>query len=86
MTTLIYTRVFENMVKKGKWISSQLCISEVSFICNLYCEYCHNPPDGRKHKITEILKLVNKEKPYIISIEGKGKSLTNHEITRDHKK
>lgn len=63
-----------------KWISSQLCIAEASFTCNLYCEYCHNPPDGKRYFVDDILDLVKKEKPYAVSLEGRGEPLVNPNI------
>lgn len=67
-------------MNKKNWISSQLCIAEASFTCNLYCEYCHNPPDGKKYFIEDILNLVKKEKPYAVSLEGRGEPLVNPQV------
>ncbi|MEF3280861.1 MAG: radical SAM protein [Elusimicrobiota bacterium] len=63
-----------------RWISEQLCISEASFTCNLYCKYCHNPPSGVRNTIEEIIEKVKEEKPYAVSLEGRGEPLTNPDI------
>lgn len=65
-----------------KWISEQLCISEASFTCNLYCKYCHNPPTGKRNPAEYIIERVKEEKPYAVSLEGKGEPLTNPDIIR----
>ncbi|MGC8727662.1 MAG: radical SAM protein [Elusimicrobiales bacterium] len=65
-----------------KWISEQLCISEASFTCNLYCKYCHNPPTGQKNPIDFIINKVSEEKPYAVSLEGRGEPLTNPDIIK----
>lgn len=65
-----------------KWISSQLCIADASFTCNLYCEHCHNPPDGRKQDVDKIIKLVKEQRPYAVSLEGKGEPLINRDIIK----
>lgn len=66
---------------KNKWISEQLCISEASFTCNLYCRYCHSPPKPEeKADIYDIISKVKKLKPYAVSLEGNGEPLTNPNI------
>lgn len=65
-----------------KWISSQLCIADASFTCNLYCEHCHNPPEGKKRDIEKIVSMVKKENPYAVSLEGNGEPLINKDILK----
>lgn len=67
---------------KKKWISEQLCISEASFTCNLYCRYCHNPPTGKRNNIDKIITKVKRLKPYAVSLEGEGEPLTNPDIIK----
>ncbi len=73
-------RKTENKGAKKNWISSQLCIAEASFTCNLYCEYCHNPPDGKRFSIEKIIDMISSFKPYAVSLEGRGEPLVNNDI------
>jgi MoaA/NifB/PqqE/SkfB family radical SAM enzyme len=68
------------MATQKKWISEQLCVSDASFTCNLFCKYCHNPPDGGRKKIKEILAEIKKSDIDSISLEGNGEPTTNPDL------
>lgn len=63
-----------------KWISSQLCVADASFTCNLYCEHCHNPPQGKRYEAEKVIDIIRKEKPYAVSLEGMGEPLVNSDF------
>ncbi len=68
--------------KTRKWITSQLCISDASFTCNLYCEHCHNPPMSKKRDVRKIIDYVRVNRPYAVSLEGGGEPLINSDILK----
>lgn len=70
------------MSENKSWITHQLCIAQASFTCNLYCKYCHNPPQFEKRDLSDIVKLVKKESPDAVSLEGQGEPLINNDILK----
>ncbi|MCX5785579.1 MAG: radical SAM protein [Elusimicrobia bacterium] len=60
-----------NREQKTGWISEQSCVS-MAHTCNLYCLYCHNPPDGAKKNPLKTAALIKTAGVKAVSLEGAG--------------
>jgi len=60
--------------KKG-WISDQACLC-IGKTCNLYCVYCHNPPNGSSMDRKKTVESVRRRGIKAVGLEGGGEPTT----------
>lgn len=68
-----------NQARKTVKISEQACVGMAS-TCNLYCVYCHNPPDGRKKDPLEAAARIKAAGVKAVSLEGGGEPTVDPEF------